>query len=208
MQISHHSLVFISADCASLVGKRECKHGKHCHLTGKCLGRGDTNLWSHVDVTTGVGGTWNTRTDGIAYSVDKRSILLGQLDGGKCVGSLTRLGYGNHHVVLVDDGIAVAELRCIFHLHGYSAKALDNLFADESGVPRCSACHNHASLGVEQLLLIVDHCTQHHVIHIHVDASTHTVGDTIRLLENLLKHKVGISAFLYLSDRKSTRLNS
>ena len=63
-----------------------------------------------MDVTTGVGGAWNARTDGIAYSVDKSSILLGQLDGGKRVGSLTRLGYGNHHVVLVDYRIAIAEL--------------------------------------------------------------------------------------------------
>ena len=50
------------------------------------------------------------------------------------------------------------------------------------------------------MFFIINDCTQHHVIHIHVDASAHTVGDTIRLLENLLKHKVGISAFLYLSE--------
>ena len=38
------------------------------------------------------------------------------------------------------------------------------------------------------------------MIAFHIDASAHTVGQTFRLLENFLQHKVGITALLYLAE--------
>ena len=67
-------------------------------------------------------------------------------------------------------------------------------------MPRRAASHDNEPLGVEQLLLVVDNCTEYHIVSIDIHTPTHTVGQTVGLLKDFLEHEMGIASALYLSE--------
>ena len=184
------------------LGLSQCqrKHRKHSHLTGKGLRRGYTYLWSYMDVSTCIGSTRNRRTDGITDAIDESALLLSELDGSQRIGCLTTLRDGDHHIVLRHNRIAIAELRSILHLDGNTTQRLDNLLADESGMPGSTASHNDDALSLQQLTTVVNQSRQGNMVTFHIDTSTHTVGQTFGLLEDFLQHEVGITTLLNLAE--------
>ena len=164
VQLLYQLLVLADVDGAAGFGDGERQHRQDGHLTRERLCGCHTNLRTYVDVASGLGGTRNGGSDGIADTEDECSLFLGQLHSCQCVGGLSRLGYGDDHVLVVDYGIAVAELRGIFHLHGNLAEVLQQLLANQSGVPACSAGHDDEPPCVDQLLPVVDDSRQHHVV--------------------------------------------
>ena len=64
----------------------------------------------------------------IADADDRRPVFLADLHGGERVGGLTRLRDGDQHVVLAYDGVAVAEFRRVFHLHGDAHERFEQVF--------------------------------------------------------------------------------
>ena len=52
-------------------------------------------------------------------------------------------------------------------------------------MPGGTAGNNDEALGTQQLLFIIDDGGEHHVVGIYIDTTTHTVGQTVWLLENL-----------------------
>ena len=73
-------------------------------------------------------------------------------------------------------------------------------------MPRSTASHYHDALRTEKLFSIVNHGRERHVVALHIDASSHTVIQTLRLLENLLQHEVVVAALLYLTEVDIHRL--
>ena len=98
----------------------------------------------------------------------------------------------------VDDRIAVSKFAGILHLHGYLAEVLYEEFADESGVPACSASDDDDAPRVDEMLSVVDDGRQHNVVSFYVDASSHAVFEAVGLFEYFLQHEVWETALLYL----------
>ena len=168
-------------------------------MTREGLCRGDSNLRTDVDVCSCIRSTGDAGADGVTDAVDECSLLLSQLDGGQSVGRLTTLRYGNHHIILRHYRVTIAKLRGVLNFAGNAAQTLEKLLADKSGMPRCATGYNHDALGTQQLLAVVNHGRKRHVVTLHIDTTSHTVVQTVRLLENLLQHEVVIAAFLYLA---------
>ena len=64
------------------------------------------------------------RTDGVTDTIDKRTALLGKLDGSQGISGFTTLGNGDDHIILRYHRITVTEFRCIFHFHRDAAIAI------------------------------------------------------------------------------------
>ena len=167
----------------------------------------DANLRTDVDVGSCIRGTGDAGADGVADAIDEGSLLLSQLDGSQRVGCLAALRDGNHHIVLRHHGVAITELRSVLHFAWDAAQALEELLANESGVPRGSACHDDDALCTEQLLAIINHGRQRHMIAFHIDSPSHTIHKALRLLEDFLQHEVFVAAFLYLAEVDVNGLN-
>ena len=128
-------LIFAFADGSLLLTDGECQEDENGNLTGERLGRGNTNLWTYVNIGTRICLSCDGRTDGVTDTIDKRPALLGKLDGCQGISGLTTLRNGDDNIVLRYHRIAVTELRCIFHFHRDAAIILNHLLADESGMP-------------------------------------------------------------------------
>ena len=86
-------------------------------------------------VTAGVGGAGNGGSHDVADSEQEGASLPGEVDRGQGVGGFSGLRDGDDHVVGEDDGPAVAELGGVLDLNRYAGEILDDILADESGVP-------------------------------------------------------------------------
>ena len=181
-------------------GDHHGHHDQYGHLAREGLGGGDADLGADVDVGTRIGGAGNRRTHHVADAVDEGPPRLGQFDGSQRVGRFTRLGDGQHDVVRMDDGVAVAEFRSVLHLYLDAAEILEEVFADHAGVPRGAARHADDAAGVQEPLLVVENAGEDDIRSLDVDAAADTVGDRARLFEDLLQHEVRIAALLQLGN--------
>ena len=102
-----------------------------------------------MNIGTCIGGTWYAAADGVADAIDECALILCQLNGSQCISGLTRLRDSDYNVSLAHNGVAVAELRGILHLARYATEGLDELFTDESCVPRGTTGDNDNALGIE-----------------------------------------------------------
>ena len=176
------------------------KHGEHRHLSGKGFGRCDPDFRTYVDVRTRIGAAGDRRAYGVADAIHECAFRLGKFDGGKRIGGLARLGYGDYNIFFANDRIAVAELRSVFHFYGDAAKRFDELLPDESGMPRGAARHDDEPPGVQEASLVVVYRRKHHFVRFWVDSTAHAVVDAFGLFEDFLQHEVRESAFLQLPD--------
>ena len=96
--------------------------------------------------------------------------------------------------------ITIAELGGIFHFYRNTAETFYQLFPYQSGMPRSSASHNYKATSLEQTFLMINNRRQYYFITVRIDASTHTVVNTIGLFEYLLQHEMRVSSFLQLSQ--------
>ena len=139
------------------VGECQGEQRQAGELTGKGFCRGHTDLGTYVDVDTCVGLTCDAGAHGIDNTKDKRATLLGQLDSSERVSGLTALRDGDDHVGRQDHGVAITKLRSVVHLHGYLAIVLDELLADETGVPARTTGHDDEARSGEQTGAVVAH---------------------------------------------------
>ena len=79
--------------------------------------------------------------------------LARQAHRGERVGRLAGLRDADHEVVLVEHRVAVAELRRDVHLDGHARPLLDRVAADQAGVVRGAAGHDHDPAQVAQLVV-------------------------------------------------------
>ena len=122
-----------------------------------------------------MGGAGDAGSHGIANAIDEGATLAGQFHGCQRVGRLATLRDGDDHVAWSYHGVAVAKLRGVLHIDGHTTERLDELLADETGVPARTTGHDDDALGREQLLAVVDDGREGHVVVVHVDAPAHAV---------------------------------
>ena len=73
--------------------------------------------------------------------------LLHELHGGKRIGSLAALAHDEAHVSGAKHGVAVAKLGGIFHLDGDVGEFLNEILANQGGVPTGAAGGDYAKAG-------------------------------------------------------------
>ena len=69
----------------------------------------------------------------------------------------------------------------------------------QSSVPGSTTSHDDDPFSLQHLTAIVNERRQCDVVALYVDASSHTVGETLWLFEDFLQHEVRIATFLNLS---------
>ena len=88
-----------------------------------------------MDVGSRVGQAGDAAADRIDNTEYDGTGLLGQLDGGQCIGRFTTLGDGHYHVAGQNDRVGVAELTGIFDLARNTAESFNQLLANQTGMP-------------------------------------------------------------------------
>ena len=143
----------------------------------------------------------NARADDVTNTEAECTATLSQFKGCKGVGSLSRLREGNKYISLIYNGVAVTELRCVLYNNWDSAVLLNKVLTDKCCVPRGAASDNDYSLRLEPLLTVVCNTWKGYCLAVGRDTTTDTVGQGLRLLKNLLEHKVWVATLLKLLYR-------
>src|SRR6185436_17045710 len=107
------------------------------------LGAGDRDLGTRVRVDDGVRTPRDARVDGVADREHLGAALARGLYGGERVSGFTRLRHDDQHRSGLDHGIAVAELAAVIDFGRNARNLLEEVFADETGVPRRAAGDEH-----------------------------------------------------------------
>ena len=153
-----------------------------------------------MDVRSRVRGTGDGRADNVTNAIDKGAGTPGDVNGRQGVGRLAGLGDGNHHIVLSDNGVAVAELGGILHLYRNAAQVFYQVLTDERGVPRRTARHKNDAACLQEALFVVQDAGKDNLPRYRAHAAPDAVHQRIRLLVNFLEHKVRETAFFQLGD--------
>ena len=82
-------------------------------------------------------------------------MLLSQLYSSKGISSFSGLRDGYNKVLIGHYGVAIAELRRIFHLHWYASKLFYDVFTYKSGMPRCATSTYNNTFGFKNLVFII-----------------------------------------------------
>ena len=159
-----------------------------------------------MDIGTRIGGSGNTAANGITDTINKGAPILSQLYGSQRVGCLTTLRDGYHHIALANHRVAVSELRSILHFYRHTTEGLYHLLANQSSMPRGATSHDNDAFGLQHLSAVINQSRECHMVCLEVYTSPHAIGQALRLLKDLLQHKVRIAAFLYLTEIDVDRL--
>ena len=113
------------------------------------------------------------------------------------VGGLARLRDDDGQLVLADDRIAVAVLRAVVHFDRDLRQRLDQILADQAGVPRRAAGDDRDLLQRAQTSRPAMFRSSRKISSpIERDAAEDRVARGGRLLEDLLEHEVLVAALL------------
>jgi hypothetical protein len=128
--------------------------------------------------------------------VDASAFLLGFTCGGECVGCFAGLGNRNEEIVLPDERIAVPKLTADVDLDRRPNHFLQQIFANQSRMPRRPAGHDPDSIHGQKLA-----CRQTDVGEVRFAgfiriAAAHRIENRLRLLVDLFQHEMRVSAFL------------
>src|SRR5690606_29337549 len=100
-----------------------------------------------MGISAGIRQPRNRGTDNIDDTEDCRTLLFGVFDGYQRISRLPTLGNSDNNVFVSDNGISIAELGSILHLHVDTAKLFNDIFSQQSGVPARSTSHNNNAIG-------------------------------------------------------------
>mmetsp|Transcript_41873 Transcript_41873/g.89349 ORF Transcript_41873/g.89349 Transcript_41873/m.89349 type:complete len:421 (+) Transcript_41873:94-1356(+) len=112
-----------------LLGQLDRDEHEHDDLCGEGLRGGDADLGARVQVDARVGGAGDARAHRVADAQAEGAVLPREVDGGERVGRLAALRDGEHHVLLEEQRLAVAELGGVLDLHRHAREGLDQVLA-------------------------------------------------------------------------------
>ena len=200
LELSDYGGASLCIHGSQLLCKAQGDQREHCHLGSERLRRRHSYLGTYVRVAAGVGGPGDRRTHDIADSEQERPGLACELQRGQRVGSLARLRYRYHHVVLRYDGLAVAEFRRVLDFDRDARELLYDVLAYHAGVPRGAAGADDEALGAEQSLAVVYDARELDYPELGVQPALHRYLQGAWLLEYLLEHEMGIPSLLDLAQ--------
>ena len=192
------AVVFRLRDRAAHAGEVDAEQVQHHQLGGVRLrrGHGDLGTGPGVEHVVGFAG------DGAAHHVhdgqNPRSARFGFAQRRHGVERLARLADDDGERRPVHDGVAVAEFGRERHLHGDARELFQVVFADHTDVIRRAARDDRELLKVPQLLVrdLQTLKDDPAVLQARTDGAAHG----LRLLHDLLEHKVRIAALLRGGD--------
>ena len=197
----------IIAEGVLLLGNSQTQQAESDDLTCESLGGGHTDFGSHMQVGAAIGGTGDARANDIADAIEEGPFLLGQLDGGQRIGRLATLTHGDDHIVRINDGVAVAELRGVLHLDRYLSRLLNKVLADESRVPRGATGTDNNTAGIDKLFLVVSDAAEDDIVTLGVQTAFDASAQSIGLLPDFLQHEVREATFLQLVEAQAQRVH-
>ena len=157
-------------------------------LRQESLGRGDRDLRAGVRVEHGIGLARDRRAVGVADRQHPGALLAGVTDRHQGVHRLAGLADRDDERVLVEDRIAVAELRRQLDLARDAGPVLDRVLRHHRGVERGAAGDDDDLVDLTQLVV-----GQPHLVELQPAvggvAAEQGVGDGLRLLVDLLEHE-------------------
>jgi hypothetical protein len=175
----------------------EREHDQRDELTGVGLGGGDADLGSGVDVNAAVGLARDRAAHRVGDADDERAALLAVSQRQDGVGRLARLRHKEADVVAEDGRVAVEEVAGQLDHHGQLGELFEELTRGERAVVAGAARDQHETTRALDLAQVVRNAAQchAHVVQVaHVDTAAHGVQRRVRLLEDLLLHKVLVVA--------------
>ncbi len=189
------------------LGNGQTQQAESDDLTGESLGGGYADFGTHMEVGAAMGGTGDAGADDVADAVEEGTFLLGQLDGCQGVGSFAALRNSDDHIVGIDDGITVAELRSILHFHGNLSCLLDEVLTDEGRVPAGATGADDDAAGIDELILVFDDAAEGDIVALVVQATFDAGAQGVGLLPDFLQHEVREAAFLQLVEAEAERVH-
>ena len=162
-------------------------------LGDKGLGGGHPDLGAGVGVDHAGGFPGNGGIQHVADGHVHGAARFGLPQGRQGVGGLPRLGDDHHQRVLVDDRVAVAELRGDVHLDRDAAIPLDVELADQGGVPGGAAGHDDDPFHGRQLPVAELQVLQVHVPFLLQEPPGNGVAYGAGLFMDLLEHEVPVT---------------
>ena len=109
----------------------------------KRLGAGDADFGTGVKIDAAVGLAGDRAADGVDDRQRRVSAALGFSQGAQRVGRLARLAEHEDQRLIVERCVAIAEFAGKFDFDGQMRQPLDQVFADERGVPARAARRKH-----------------------------------------------------------------
>ena len=107
--------------------------------------------------------------------------------------------------MLVEERLAVAELRSVFHLDRQSGVFLDHILPDESGMIRGPAGHDDETLDRAESPLHLAQSAQPSDAILGHESPQECIRETLRLFEDFLDHEVWVATLLGLFLRPFER---
>ena len=112
---------------------------QHRDLRSEGLGRRDADLGTGMQINAAVGFAGDRAADHVADARAPDAPAFGFAQAGQRVGRFAGLRDGEHQRVLLNRRIAVAELAGVFDLGRDMRELLEQIFADQCGMPAGAA---------------------------------------------------------------------
>ena len=113
---------------------------QHCHLAGESLGRSNTDLGAGMSQHGTVRLAREHRTLHVTDREDFRALFPRLAHSRKRVGSLTRLRDCDHQGLVIDNRIAIPELRSVIDLDRNPRQFLEHVLAGHRCVQAGPTC--------------------------------------------------------------------
>mmetsp|Transcript_36236 Transcript_36236/g.95523 ORF Transcript_36236/g.95523 Transcript_36236/m.95523 type:complete len:523 (-) Transcript_36236:461-2029(-) len=197
----------VAHELAALRRQLHREEGEREHLSGEGLGRSDADLRASVEIDAAVRLARDGGADRVDDAEAEAAVLLRQVQRRQRVRRLAALRHRNEDVVRQEYGAAVAELRRVLDLDRDTSEGLDEVLADETGVPRRATRHDDdPPRRADPWQVLLDPC---HLDHARVceEAAAHAILKHLGLLHNLFEHEVLVRALLDLLERELEQLH-
>ena len=162
---------------------------KH-NYTATCLGRGDTNLRTGVDVDTAVGLTRDRGADRVDDTDTERATLQAVAQREDRVGRLAALADEHADVVAEDGRLAVEEVGRELDRDRDLRKLLEDRARRDRRVVARAARAEHDTTATADDVEVRAKASERDAVLVEVDTATHGVDDRLGLLVDLLLHEV------------------
>src|SRR5690606_2339870 len=120
--------------------------------------------------------------------------------GGQRIGRLAALRDDEHHIAIPKNGIAIAKFAGVLDLYGNARKLLDEVFPDQTCMPRRAARADDDTLRLLQLLENIHQPSELDRVLLQSDAAANAVFEGLRLLHDPFEHEVLEPALLDLLE--------
>ena len=147
--------------------------GQYGNLGGEGFGGGHPDFGTGMGIGAGMGGPGYGGTNHIANAQDGGSFFFGHFDGGQGIGRFSGLRDGDDHVFGVNHRVSVPEFGGVFHLHRGAGKFFEEVFPNQTRMPRCTTSNNENAPGIHQFELVFQQTSHLNFADIAANPSAH-----------------------------------